>query len=291
MKQSWLQRHSLLGFFLLAFGVSWGSILVIMASRGFDLQPLQMAEGGELFFAMLLGPSVSGLVCMARLEGRMGLSQLGWRLLDWRVAVRWYGVALLTAPAILLIVLTSLSVLVDPAFAPRFQWSLFALEFLAGFFEEIGWTGFATPRLLAQGSLVRAGLTLGLMWACWHILVDWRYNAGAMGSAWPAEFVITYLMTLTPYRMLMTWIYSHTQSVLLAVLMHASFTGSLLVLVPIVPQSLGFYWQAAFASVLAAGAILIVRLVSRRDLSVTGGIKGMTEYDHKCVSPSSGLDD
>ena len=77
MKQSWLQRHPLQGLFILAFGVSWGLILVIMASRGFDLRPLQAVEGGLLFFAMLLGPSVSGVVCTALLDGHTGLSRLG----------------------------------------------------------------------------------------------------------------------------------------------------------------------------------------------------------------------
>ncbi len=50
---------------------------------------------------------------------------------------------------------------------------------------------------------------------------------------WPLEFVIVYLATLTPYRVLMTWVCSHTQSLLLAIIMHASFTGWLLVLFPL----------------------------------------------------------
>ena len=92
-----------------------------------------------------------------------------------------------------------------------------------------------------------AGLSLGCIWALWHLPVDFRYNAGAMGAVWPLEYFITYLLALTPYRLLMTWVYSHTQSVALAILMHASFTGSLLVLVPVVPASPGFYWKSAFA--------------------------------------------
>lgn len=53
-----------------------------------------------------------------------------------------------------------------------------------------------------------------------------------MGAAWLLEFAIVYMATLTPYRMLMTWVYSNTQSLFLAMLMHASFTGWLLVLFP-----------------------------------------------------------
>lgn len=254
-----LQRHPLLVFFALAFGISWGAILTIMVSRGFDLAPLQGGEGGLLFLAMLLGPSVSGLACTALLEGRLGLRALGVRAFHWRMAGVWYAGALLTVPAILLVVLSLLSVLVDPVFAPRFQWWLFGLGLLAGTFEEIGWTGFATPRLLARKSLLVAGLSLGCIWALWHLLVDFRYNAGAMGAVWPLEFFITYLLALPPYRLLMTWVYGHTQSLALAILMHASFTGSLLVLVPVVPASVGFYWQSAFAVALWAFVAIVLR--------------------------------
>jgi hypothetical protein len=80
----------------------------------------------------------------------------------------------------------------------------------------------------------RRCLSLGCIWALWHLLVDFRYNSGALGAVWPLEFFITYLLALTPYRLLMPWVYSHTQSLLLAILMHASVTGSLLVLVPVV---------------------------------------------------------
>ena len=157
--------------------------------------------------------------------------------------------------------------LVDPVFAPRFQWWLFGIGLLAGTFEEIGWTGFATPRLLTRKSLTVAGLTLGLTWALWHLLVDFRYNAAAMGSIWPLEFVITYLLTLTPYRLLLMWVYHRTQSLMLAINMHASFTGSLLVLVPVVPASHSFYWQAIFAIVLWG----LVALALRKDKASNAG--------------------
>ena len=103
--------------------------------------------------------------------------------MNWRVGAPWYAVALLTVPTILLTILLLLSAVVDPAFAPRFQWALFAVGLFEGSFEEIGWTGFATPRLLARQRLGRAGLSLGLTWAFWHLLVDFRYNIDTMGAA------------------------------------------------------------------------------------------------------------
>jgi len=252
-----LQRHPLGWFFALAFGISWGGILVIAAARGFDLSPLQPVEGGLIFLMMLLGPSVSGLICTALTDGRAGLRALGCSALRWRVPPQWIAVALLTAPVILLVILLPLAVVLGSAFSPGLQWPLLAVGLVAGSFEEIGWTGFATPRLLDRLGLGRAGLRLGLVWAFWHLLVDVRFNAGAMGPLWPVEFVVVYLATLTPYRMLMTGVFARTGSLFAAILMHASFTGWLLALFPTtsVPQSLT--WQAVFALILWALVVLL----------------------------------
>ena len=53
-----------------------------------------------------------------------------------------------------------------------------------------------------------------------------------MGTLWLLEFAVFYVGALTAYRLLMTWVYANTQSLLLAVLMHASYTGWLFVLYP-----------------------------------------------------------
>jgi hypothetical protein len=45
-----------------------------MLASGFDLSPLQPVEGGLMFLMLLLGPSASGLVCIAMLDGRTGLN-------------------------------------------------------------------------------------------------------------------------------------------------------------------------------------------------------------------------
>lgn len=256
---SWLRRHPLLGYFALCFGISWGGILIVLAATGFKLAALQPLETGLIFALMLLGPSASGLILTAVLDGRTGLHLLGSGLMRWKLGVRWYAVALLTAPLFLLAILWPLSAIVAPAFAPRFQWALFGAGLLAGGFEEIGWTGFATPRLLACQRMGMAGLLLGLVWAFWHLPADFRYNFEAMGTVWPLEFAVVYIAALTPYRILMTWVYRNTGSVLLAVLMHASYTGWLLVLFPAasLPQNLS--WQTAFAIMLWLAAALVLR--------------------------------
>ena len=62
----------------------------------------------------------------------------------------------------------------------------------------------------------------------------------------------------------MMWVYAKTQSVLLAMLMHASFTGWLLVLYPSTSFTQGLLWQAAFAAMLwLAVAVLLTRAPPR----------------------------
>ena len=256
----WLRRHPSLGYFALVYGVSWGGVLIVLSSTGFDLVKLRPLDTSVIFVAMLLGPSTGGLALTAVLEGRVGLRRLRSSLARWRMGGFWYAAALLTMPLLLLLVLGSLGTFADPAFAPRFQWPLFAIGFVAGSFEEIGWTGFATPRLLGRQRLFPAGLSLGLVWAFWHVLVDFRQNFNSMGIVWLLEFTIFYVATLTAYRLLMAWVYANTQSLLLAVLMHASYTGWLLVLYPATSLGQTLVWQTAFAF----GLWVVVAVVFRR---------------------------
>ncbi|MEO8545748.1 MAG: CPBP family glutamic-type intramembrane protease [Burkholderiaceae bacterium] len=258
-----LRRYPVCSFFALAFGISWGGILFVLNATDFNLLDLRPLDTGLIFVLMLLGPSVAGLALTALLEGRAGLHRLRARSAQWRAGLRWYLVALMTMPLLLLATLWPLSIFLDPAFSPRFQWPLFAIGLVAGSFEEVGWTGFAAPRLLHRQRLFVAGLWLGLLWALWHVLVDFRQNSSALGTLWLLEFAVFYVGALTAYRLLMTWVYANTQSLLLAVLMHASYTGWLFVLYPATSLEQGLVWQTGFTVVLWV-AVAVVMLGRKR---------------------------
>jgi len=264
MIKTWVRSHPLLLYVSMAFGIAWGGIGCVVATMDFNFAAPQPLATGLFFVAMLLGPSVGGLILAPLLQGPKGLRELGSRLLRWRLGLRWYAIALLTAPLILLAILWPMSATVAPAFKPHFQWPLLAIGLVAGGFEEIGWTGFATPRLLALRGVGAAGLQLGLLWALWHALVVFLYTYGAMGDAWMLSFAIVYLATLTPYRILMTWVYAKTQSLLLAVLMHASYTGWLLAVFPATSRAQSLVWQSAFAASLWIAAAIVLRLSAHR---------------------------
>jgi hypothetical protein len=97
---SFIKKHSVLTYYALAFAISWGSFIVVIGPGKF-LGTKEVSEGQMLFLllTMLLGPSLAGILSISFTYGSTGLRELLSRLLRWRVAARWYAVALLTAPS------------------------------------------------------------------------------------------------------------------------------------------------------------------------------------------------
>lgn len=125
-------RLPLPGYFALTYGIRWGGILVVLAATGFDPAVLRPLDTGLIIVSTMLGPSIAGLAMTALVDGRAGLRELSLRLLRWPVTARWYAMALLTVPVLMLAVLWPFSLIADPASAPRFQWPLFAIGLVAG---------------------------------------------------------------------------------------------------------------------------------------------------------------
>jgi membrane protease YdiL (CAAX protease family) len=104
----------------------------------------------------------------------------------------------------------------------------------AGFFEELGWTGFAVPGLRRRYGVLATGLIVGVLWAAWHVLVVVWGIGNSAGAVPLAVFIPLDLLSVLPaYRVLMVCVYDHTRSLAVAMLMHASLTTSLLILGPL----------------------------------------------------------
>ncbi len=161
--KSIIQRHPLVSYFALAYGTTWSAILIFLASKGFQLATLQIQDGLMIFVMMFLGPSTSALVLTAAVDRRNGLREVWPGLMRWQVGLPWYAVALLTVPVLTLVIVSALSALISPVYAPSFRVIGIVVGLLAGGFEEIGWTGFATPRLLNKHTWLISGLILGLV--------------------------------------------------------------------------------------------------------------------------------
>lgn len=255
--------RALVAYFALAYGISWGAMLAYLAVIGFDLAAL--GPDVRLLFLgfMLAGPSMAGVIMTAVVEGRRGFADMFRRLRRLRVGLRWYAFALLPIPIALLVILLPLSAWVSAEYTPTFFAFGIAAGLLAGFFEEIGWTGFATPRLLERYSPLRAGLILGLAWGAWHALGDFSGNVPALSvSDWAVRMVVYWMVPLACWRILMTWAYAHHRSLTLGMVMHAGYTGWLVTFTMEMPAATGpdqLLWEALFATAIVVLTVVVVR--------------------------------
>jgi membrane protease YdiL (CAAX protease family) len=243
-----VRRFPLLSYFALAYALS-GVALAVIGWPRLDGTAARPTTSLVMFPLMVIGVGVVGLALTAATAGRAGLRDLRSRVTRWRLG--WWYLVLLLPPLGILAVLTALRVFVSPRFAPGFLVFGIGAGILAGFFEELGWTGFAYPRLGARYGALGGALLLGVLWGLWHLPVaDALGAASPHGQYWPAFFA-SFVALLVALRVLIAWLYTNTGSVLGAQLLHASSTGFLVVLsAPLVSPSQEALWYLAYAALL-----------------------------------------
>jgi len=240
--QGFIKQHALLMFFGIAFASSFaGILLVIGLGRVEGGVAITDPRFGLMMLAWLAGPSIASIVMTGLASGRPGYRDLFRRLSTWRAGVGWYALALLLAPLVSVGLSYAMSVF-SPEFLPAIVTTsdptgILVIGLIAGllgggFLEELGWTGFAVPRLRMRYTVLGAGLIMGLLWGAYHFsIIFWSGNptgALALGLLLPMQL----FGWLPPFRVLMVWMYDHTNSLLLVMLMHASATSGMLILQP-----------------------------------------------------------
>lgn len=247
--RAFIQRHAVLVFYALVFAIGVAPTLIFVGPGAFlgttnflgtDAELTSAADLDPLMYLVLLtGPPSLALVAIlviALAFGRAGLRDLRLRLFRWRVGLRWYAVALLTAPLLWTAILAGLSFTSDD-FIPgiitaddkvSLLVSALVMGLVAAFFEEIAWTGFATHEVSKRHGLLATGLIVGLPWCALHVSLYAGVSSGTVPRALNVAMVL--FAFLLPYRVLMVWVYDHTHSVLIGMLMHLALVVSSLVL-------------------------------------------------------------
>src|SRR5215470_13733430 len=113
-----------------------------------------------------------------------------------------------------------------------FNNSCFLFGIPAGFFEEIGWTGFAFPKMHLKQSIIKAGVVLGFLWGFWHLPVIDFLGAATPHGKYLLPFLLAFIAVLIGIRLLIVYVYSNTESILLAQVMRIASTGSLVTFGP-----------------------------------------------------------
>ena len=210
---SMVRKHSLITFFVLAYALAWW-IWILYAFNVTFLGPI---------FA--LGPFLAAIIVTALTKGTAGLKALLSRMVRWRVGLGWYAAALLL-PVAVYVVAVSLSILLGARASTAEQFGswylifpLFAYSLLfplsGAFGEELGWRGYALPRVQARLWALSAALVIGVIQTAWHLplfMID--------RSTSPVPLIVGYM----GLGILATWVFNNTRgSVLLTMLLHASF--------------------------------------------------------------------
>lgn len=278
-----VDRHPVWTYYVLTFAISWGGFLLVGwrgLAAGSDWQ--SDPRFSLALLAMLAGPPIASIVTTVLIDGWGGVRTLFARLGRWQVDARWYVVALLTTPLAMALVLLPLS-LTSPAYLPAIVTQTggaaallglgLAVGLAGGFVEELGWTGFALPRWRQGHGVLATGLAMGILWALWHGLQMWWVSGSFVGALAPALFIPLFMLAsvaqLSAYRVLMVWVHDRTDSLPLAVLMHASYIACTLFLLSppaaVGPAFLTYAWgfAAALWLIVAVAAVTARRALSR----------------------------
>ncbi|WP_276258081.1 type II CAAX endopeptidase family protein [Haloglomus litoreum] len=190
---------------------------------------------------VLLGAWVPSIVAVGltyRDQGRSGVSRLLRRLLRWRVGPVWYAVALFGIPAMVglaagvqLLLGGSVPAPTFPADLPgRQEYLLLPVVFLVNIVvggplaEEVGWRGYLQPLLAGSVGTLPAGLGVGLVWGLWHLPFFVLPGGEAIIGDLP---LVWFVPLVTGWSVLFAWVVTRTESLLLAVLLHASINTTL----------------------------------------------------------------
>lgn len=216
--------RGLLGYFINAYLLTWLFwIPVGLAEVGYLALPVPsfvfLVFGG-------LGPMVAAIAVTARQSGMSGVRRLFGQLKRWRVSPVWYGMVLLGVPIIGLTAAGIHVALGGTLAIENLPGLLVALPFNfvfvalvgGGLDEEMGWRGFALPRLQARYDAVAANLVLGVLWTCWHLPLF--FVGSDLFTRVPFAL---YLLETTAISFVLAWIYNSTGgSLLFAVLAHTA---------------------------------------------------------------------
>lgn len=236
-----------MSYFFLTYLISWAAAFAVVAPKLVRHEPIPILDGILMFPAMLLGPSVAGILMTHVIDGKSGVRQLFARMRRFRFDARWY-LTLLIPPVVILVVLALLARYDSRVFSHGLYLLGATFGIAAAFFEEIGWTGFALPKMTKAENTVGPAILLGVLWGCWHLPVISYLGTTAPHHHYWLSYFVAFVAAMTAIRVIIAWLYSNTASVASAQLLHLSSTGSLVVLSPArVSAAQEAYWYLIYA--------------------------------------------
>lgn len=237
---AFVRRHGLISFYALAYGLSWLAwIPWILSQYGLGVLdipvPGLLGLPGELIGQLVLllpgaflGPLGGAFIVTAISEGRAGLRRWRGRLFRLGVGLKWYALALVGVPAIIIAGTLVLPGMVGDFQLPPVEYlllyaPLLVLQiFTTGLAEEPGWRDYALVRHQRLHGPLVGTLILSVLWAGWHFPLFLTAWGAGIGGANPRTMLL-FVAFCIALSVVITWVFNRTrESLPLAILIHAS---------------------------------------------------------------------
>src|SRR5215213_8779677 len=231
-----LTHYPLVSFCAMAYAFTWLAWSPwYLSEAGIGLLPYDADSISDYLnpVALILGPTLSAFIMTGATEGRGGVRRLLRRIVLWRVGFGWYLFVLLGIPALVVLstvvlpgALTSFDAAAIPSTLFLYVVAGPVFLFIGGpVFEEIGWRGFALPRLQRLYGPLVGTLVLGALWGLWHLplflIPSWDTPHGSLLD------VALFVVLAMSIALVITWVFNNIkQSVLLAILAHGSLNSA-----------------------------------------------------------------
>jgi membrane protease YdiL (CAAX protease family) len=264
-QKSFIARKPLLTYFVLCYVFFWLFLaLFVVALNIFHLKP-DALPSWLMPLVTIFGswtPTLAAVLVIGKNKEGGGVGRLFQKFFQFKVPVRWYLAALIPFGLALAVVwiyqmaLGNLYAKTHPSL--NFWIGLIIVNFLAGpTGEELGWRGFALPRLLEKYTPLKAGIILGVFWDFWHLPL-WFTSGFSGGNL--LLYCLYFSIGIISISILMTWIFYRTPNSLVPmVIVHFSFNISLNLFGP---QGLGLIPTLPLFGLMAVLLLLMAIVVS-----------------------------
>jgi membrane protease YdiL (CAAX protease family) len=241
-------------FYLLAFGFSWlGWIPQALHARGmfpFD-SPLFSLLGGS-------GPTLAAITALVIYRQRQQIPVLFSALFRLRASAVWFVFVFGFWFAAAALALAGMGIAGFPLPAlSSFGWlsliPVFVTMVISNVWEEIGWRGFALPRLQEKFSDLQTTLLMGWLWSVWHLPLLFNPQSPMASLPWYGEVLFSLSLTV-----IYIWLYRHTGGSLFFVsVFHAMSNTAAFVLLELGVFVSSYPFVVGITTVFAVGIILV----------------------------------
>jgi membrane protease YdiL (CAAX protease family) len=234
------------------------SVLVIPFLILEALFPTELLPGLPLSALGAFTPALAALILTYKHEGAASMFPFLQRSLDFQRVknMGWFLLILLINPAIAMfafgIMRASGVPIPNPVSLPLVVFSLFVAFLISALGEEIGWTAYATERLLPRLGILSSGLFVGVIWSVIHFIPLIQAHRSLAWIAW-------WCLGTISYRLIMTWLYVHSGRSLFGVAIFHAMINLSWQLFPVQ----GSYYDPQIFSLLAFAVTVILYAIER----------------------------